>query len=96
MSSLRNLPYHLHHLPLPFALTGIVSPMAPLTVLIASGLVLYFTWRLVRNYVVGSPLDKIPGPPSGSIISGALDIDCRWTTRRLILNDGNRKHLPDL
>ncbi|KAI1790098.1 cytochrome P450 [Ganoderma leucocontextum] len=46
--------------------------MAHLTVLVASGLVLYFMWRLVRNYFVSSPLDKIPGPPSGSIISGNL------------------------
>ncbi|KAM5531329.1 hypothetical protein V8D89_015009, partial [Ganoderma adspersum] len=43
--------------------------MAQLAVLVVSSLVLYFGWRLVQNYVVKSPLDKIPGPPSASIIS---------------------------
>ncbi|KAM5540048.1 hypothetical protein V8D89_006188 [Ganoderma adspersum] len=46
--------------------------MAQLAVLVVSSLVLYFGWRLVRNYVVKSPLDKIPGPPSVSIISGSM------------------------
>ncbi|PIL34325.1 cytochrome P450 [Ganoderma sinense ZZ0214-1] len=46
--------------------------MAPLAALVVSGLFLYFAWRLVRNYVVNSPFDKIPGPPRGSIISGSM------------------------
>ena len=56
----------------PIAFTSpIVSfSMAHLVVLVASGLVLYSAWLLVRNYVVRSPLDKIPGPPSGSFLSG--------------------------
>ncbi|KAM5540026.1 hypothetical protein V8D89_006166 [Ganoderma adspersum] len=46
--------------------------MEQLTVLVGSSLVLYLIWLLVRNYFVRSPLDKLPGPPSGSIISGNI------------------------
>ena len=48
----------------------ISSSMSQLAVLAASGLVLCLAWLLVRNYVVKSPLDKISGPPSGSVLSG--------------------------
>ncbi|KAM5539718.1 hypothetical protein V8D89_006531 [Ganoderma adspersum] len=46
--------------------------MAHLTVPVTSGLVLvlYLIWRLIRNYILSSPLNKIPGPPSGSVITG--------------------------
>ena len=59
-----------------------LSSMAHLTLPVASALVLvlYFVWRLLRNYIVSSPLDKIPGPPSGSVITGALYINYRWLT----------------
>ncbi|KAM5540033.1 hypothetical protein V8D89_006173 [Ganoderma adspersum] len=46
--------------------------MTQLAALVAAGLVLYFLWFLVRGFFVRSPLDKIPGPPSGSIISGNM------------------------
>ncbi|KAI1788591.1 cytochrome P450 [Ganoderma leucocontextum] len=46
--------------------------MPQLAVLVASGLILHFIWRFTRNYLVRSPLDKLPGPPSGSIISGNM------------------------
>ncbi|KAI0697098.1 cytochrome P450 [Cerioporus squamosus] len=32
----------------------------------------YLVWWLVRDYFIRSPLDNIPGPPSGSIWSGNL------------------------
>ncbi|KAI0359045.1 cytochrome P450 [Trametes cingulata] len=32
----------------------------------------YFAWVLVRPLVVRNPLDKLPGPPSASLISGNL------------------------
>ncbi|KAI1788589.1 cytochrome P450 [Ganoderma leucocontextum] len=46
--------------------------MPHLAILVASGLILHFIWRFARNYLVRSPLDKLPGPPSGSIISGNM------------------------
>lgn len=48
-----------------------VSLMAQLAVPAVSGFILYLIWLLVRNFFVRSPLDKIPGPPRGSIIAGA-------------------------
>ena len=47
-----------------------LSPAMQLAVVFASSFTLYFVWLLVRNYLVRSPLDKIPGPPSAAIISG--------------------------
>ncbi|KAI0713837.1 cytochrome P450 [Earliella scabrosa] len=32
----------------------------------------YIAWRLLRNFIVRSPLDNIPGPPSRSIFTGNL------------------------
>ncbi|EJF55944.1 cytochrome P450 [Dichomitus squalens LYAD-421 SS1] len=46
--------------------------MAQLPVLVASAFILHLLWRLLRNYFVKSPLDVIPGPPSGSIIGGNM------------------------
>ncbi|TBU59775.1 cytochrome P450 [Dichomitus squalens] len=46
--------------------------MAQIPVLVASAIILHLLWRLVRNYLVKSPLDVIPGPPSGSIIGGNM------------------------
>ncbi|KAI0701721.1 cytochrome P450 [Earliella scabrosa] len=34
---------------------------------------LYFSWSILRPFIVKSPLDKIPGPPSPSFISGNLN-----------------------
>ncbi|KAM5539995.1 hypothetical protein V8D89_006327 [Ganoderma adspersum] len=46
--------------------------MTQLAALAAASLALYFIWSLFRDFLVRSPLDKIPGPPSGSIISGNM------------------------
>ncbi|KAM5540052.1 hypothetical protein V8D89_006192 [Ganoderma adspersum] len=44
----------------------------PIAALVASTFALYFVWLLLRNYLVRSPLDKIPGPPPGSIVWGNI------------------------
>ena len=54
-----------------------------LAVVFASSFTLYFVWLLVRNYLVRSPLDKIPGPPPASIVWGTWDVGCHGSTQRL-------------
>ena len=49
----------------------------------AASCVLYLVWRLVRDFVVRSPLDKIPGPPPASIVWGTWDVGCHGSTQRL-------------
>ncbi|KAI0737388.1 cytochrome P450 [Daedaleopsis nitida] len=46
--------------------------MASLAVYAAAGAVLYVIWRVLRNLLVPSPLDNIPGPPPMSFVSGNL------------------------
>lgn len=45
-----------------------------LFVLLLQAAVLYvvtlFLWRLFRHFLVKSPLDKVPGPPSASYVTG--------------------------
>ncbi|KAI0359964.1 cytochrome P450 [Trametes cingulata] len=43
--------------------------MSPILTLLTGGF-LYLLWRLSRAYFTRSPLDKIPGPASGSILMG--------------------------
>ncbi|KAI0649221.1 cytochrome P450 [Trametes meyenii] len=42
------------------------------TLVLLGALGLYGLWRLVRNFVLRSPLDILPGPPSGSFITGNI------------------------
>ena len=77
----------------------LLSSMVSNVALSGAAVALYFLWWLVRDYFVCSPLDNIPGPPSGSVWSGTYipallactqcDVDmsqgvsCRWSTTML-------------
>ncbi|TFK80502.1 cytochrome P450 [Polyporus arcularius HHB13444] len=38
-----------------------------------AGVTVVVLWQLLRDYVIPSPLDDIPGPPSSSLLAGHLD-----------------------
>ncbi|KAI0651713.1 cytochrome P450 [Trametes meyenii] len=40
-------------------------------VVFPAALSLYVVWRVLRNYVIPSPLDNLPGPPSKSLLMGS-------------------------
>ena len=42
---------------------------------VVAGAISWFVWLALRNFVVRSPLDKIPGPKSASWIKGTLATD---------------------
>ena len=42
---------------------------------VVAGAISWFVWLALRNFVVRSPLDKIPGPKSTSRIKGTLPMD---------------------
>ncbi|KAI1791311.1 cytochrome P450 [Ganoderma leucocontextum] len=46
--------------------------MAQLLIISVSLTVVFLLWRLVRQYVLRTPVDNLPGPPSGSLFSGNL------------------------
>ncbi|TBU29234.1 cytochrome P450 [Dichomitus squalens] len=47
--------------------------MTQLLVLAVSLGALRLLWLLIRNYIVRTPVDRIPGPPSGSVFSGNVE-----------------------
>ena len=49
----------------------LLSSMVSTVAFAGAAVVSYFVWWLVKDYFLRSPLDNIPGPPSGSIWSGA-------------------------
>ena len=66
-----------------------------LVALVVLSVILYFGWRFVRNYIVKSPLDKIPGPPPASIISGVYYMYLHCSFYRPISGICNREHVPN-
>ncbi|KAI0761495.1 cytochrome P450 [Trametes elegans] len=47
--------------------------MGPSLPIIVGAFVFFYTiWRLVREHVVKSPLDNLPGPPSSSVLQGHI------------------------
>ena len=44
--------------------------MAQLLLLASLLAIVFFVWRLVSTYVLRTPVDNLPGPPSGSLFSG--------------------------
>lgn len=56
---------------------GRTPKMSPLLLLFAAFFV-YGVWRLVRDYVLPSSLDKVPGPASKSLLLGELNfyVEC--------------------
>ena len=69
------------------------SSMASLLALVAV-VVVWLLWRVVRHFVVTSPLDNIPGPRSSSFIAGTL-IHRSIEYGFLHIND-YRSFVPDL
>ena len=49
----------------------LLSSMVSTVALAGAAVASYFVWWLVKDYFIRSPIDNIPGPPSGSIWSGA-------------------------
>lgn len=50
--------------------------MSTLVIIFATSLVASVAWWFLKDLIIRSPLDNIPGPPSPSLVVGEYDAFC--------------------